>query len=175
MFDAMRRIAGAAYARATLRTRSIRTARHRLDMLAARGCRFLMAIPYLKSGGAERVAANLTHALAHLYGPESIAVLVTDWRGLIVRLIFPERTPNSYPLKVEFTNIVHLGHAPYDERVWDLKTALLSMQPQMVLNVNSHAARYSRVRQHRGQGRKADRIQRHAPGTDAAVSRLRHQ
>jgi len=138
MFDVMRRIAGAAYARATLRTRSIRTARHRLDMLAARGCRFLMAIPYLKSGGAERVAANLTHALAHLYGPESIAVLVTDWRGLIVRLIFPERTPNSYPLKVEFTNIVHLGHAPYDERVWDLKTALLSMQPQMVLNVNSH-------------------------------------
>jgi hypothetical protein len=133
----MRRIAGAAYARATFRTNSIRKAQRRLDTLAARGSRFLVCIPYLKSGGAERVASNLTHALAHLYGPESVAVLVTDWSGLIVRLIFPENSPNSYPSGVKFTDIVSLGRASYDERVWDVMTSLLSMRPQMVLNVNS--------------------------------------
>lgn len=136
MSGVARRLIGGIYAWTTLRTASIRCAQRRLDQLAAGGCRFLICIPYLKSGGAERVAANLTHALAHLYGPESVAVLVTDWSGLIVRLMFPENTPNSYPHGITFTKIVGLS-ATYDERVWDLMTAVLSMRPEMVLNVNS--------------------------------------
>ena len=53
------------------RKRAIGQAQQRLDKLAARGCRFLIAIPYLKSGGAERVAANLAQAFVDLYGPKS--------------------------------------------------------------------------------------------------------
>src|SRR5215813_4053425 len=100
-----RRLIRAAYARATLRTGSIRRAQRRLDALAARGCRFLICIPYLKSGGAERVAANLTHALSHLYGPENVAVLVTDWSGLMVRLIFSENVFNNYPSGVQIVDV----------------------------------------------------------------------
>ena len=131
------RLAGAVYARATLRTHAVRKAQRRLDTLAARGCRFLICIPYLKSGGAERVAANLAHALAHLYGPESVAVLVTDWSGLMVRIVFPENVFNNYPSGVQIVNVTAMSHAPYDERVWDLMTAIVSMRPEMVININS--------------------------------------
>jgi glycosyltransferase involved in cell wall biosynthesis len=108
-----------------------------LAEFAAERRRFVICIPYLKSGGGERVAANLAHALSHLYGPDSVAVLVTDWSGLIVRLIFPENVLTSYPPDVPILKIVPLSRAPYDERVWDLMTALMSMRPEMVINVNS--------------------------------------
>ena len=121
----------------TLRTRSIRRAQQRLDILAAKGCRFLICIPYLKSGGAERVAANLAHALSELYGPDSVAILVTDWSGLAVRLIFPENVFTSYPPKVPITKIVAASRAGYEERVWDLMSALLSLKPELIINVNS--------------------------------------
>ena len=73
------------------------SAQQRLDKLAACGCRFLIAIPYLKSGGAERVAANLAQAFVDLYGPKSVAVLVTDWSGLVVRVAFPENVALQLP------------------------------------------------------------------------------
>jgi glycosyltransferase involved in cell wall biosynthesis len=117
--------------------RAIRQAQRRLDALAAQGCRFLICIPYLKSGGAERVAANLTKALTHLYGADSVAILVTDWSGLVVRLFFPENSASNYPPDIRFTNIVSLSHTPQRDRVWELMTAVLSMRPDFVLNVNS--------------------------------------
>src|SRR5262245_9372237 len=119
-----RRLIGATFEAATLRTGSIRRAQRRLDKLAASSCRFLICLPYLKAGGAERVAANLTHALTHLYGPESVAILVTDFSGLLVRLIFPENVFNSYPPGVKITKIVSASRADYDERVWDLMSAV---------------------------------------------------
>lgn len=122
-----------------LNRRAIRKAQRRLDVLAAQGCRFLICIPYLKSGGAERVAANVAKALTHLYGADSVAVLVTDWSGLMVRLLFPENSANSYPPDIRFTNVVSFSHAPYDDRMWELMTAVLSMRPDFVLNVNSYA------------------------------------
>ena len=131
------RLARAVYARGTFRTQAIRNAQHRLDTLAASGCRFLICIPYLKSGGAERVAANLAHALSHLYGPESVAVLVTDWSGLVVRIIFSENVFNNYPRGVQIVDATAMSHASYDERVWDLMTATVSMRPEMVININS--------------------------------------
>jgi len=132
------RLASAVYTRGTLRTFAVRKAQRRLDALAARGCRFLICIPYLKSGGAERVAANLAHALSHLYGPESVAVLVTDWSGLFVRIIFSENVFNNYPSGVQIIDVTAMSHASYDERVWDLMTAIVSMRPEMVININSH-------------------------------------
>src|SRR5689334_17959939 len=132
------RLAGAVYRRGTLRARAVKTAQRRLDALAVRGCRFLICIPYLKSGGAERVAANLAHALSHLYGPESVAVLVTDWSGLVVRIIFSENVFNNYPIGVQIIDATAMSHASYEERVWDLMTAIVSMRPEMVININSH-------------------------------------
>ena len=131
------RAIGAVVSRATLRTRSIRQAQRRLGALAARRCRVLIALPYLKSGGAELVAANLTRALTHLYGPESVAIVVTDWSSVAVRIAFPENTFNNYPPEVRITNIVALSRAPYDDRVWELMGAIMSMRPEMILNVNS--------------------------------------
>jgi hypothetical protein len=132
-----RRVVGEACAYASLRTSSIRRAQGRLAKFATQRRRFIICIPYLKSGGGERVAANLAHALAHLYGPDSVAVLVTDWSGFVVRLIFPENVLTSYPPDVAVLKIVALSRAPYDERVWDLMMALMSMRPEMVINVNS--------------------------------------
>src|ERR1700719_282565 len=132
-----RRLIKAIYRRVTRRGSAIRRAQQRLDRLAMQGCRFLICIPYLKSGGAERVAANLTRALTHLYGADSVAVLVTDWAGLFVRLLFPENTATSYPPGVRFTEIASISHAPYEQRVWELMTALFSMRPDFILNVNS--------------------------------------
>jgi glycosyltransferase involved in cell wall biosynthesis len=99
--------------------------------------RFVICIPYLKSGGGERVAANLAHAFSHLYGPESAAVLVTDWSGFVVKLIFPENVLNSYPQGVAIVDIVALNRMSKEQRAWDLMTVLMSMQPEMVINVNS--------------------------------------
>jgi glycosyltransferase involved in cell wall biosynthesis len=132
-----RRLARNAYAHASLQTLSIRRAQRRLASVATRHRRFVICLPYLKSGGAEKVAANLAHAFSHLYGPDSVAVLVTDWSGLVVRLIFPENVFTSYPQGVSITNIVALNRAGYHERTWDLMTALMSMRPEMVINVNS--------------------------------------
>src|SRR4051812_41431305 len=115
LVGAARRALAAAFASVTLRTRAIRKAQKELDAFAARGCRFLICIPYLKSGGAERVAANLATALTDVYGPGCVGVLVTDWSGLAVRLIFPENSATSYPREVAFTNIVALSRAPYDD------------------------------------------------------------
>src|SRR4026209_1898321 len=122
---------------ASFKTASVRSAQRRLAKFSTQRRRFVICIPYLKSGGGERVAANLAHALSHLYGPDSVAVLVTDWSGLVVRLIFPESVLTSYPPDVPILNIVPLNRAPYDERVWDLMTALTAMRPEMVINVNS--------------------------------------
>ncbi|MBO0801402.1 MAG: hypothetical protein J2P31_21490, partial [Blastocatellia bacterium] len=85
------------------------------------------------------MAANLAHALSHLYGPDSVAVLVTDWSGFVVRLIFPENVFNSYPRGVPILNIVALRQASSHERERDLMTALMNMRPDMVINVNSRA------------------------------------
>ena len=88
-----------------------------------------------KSGGAERVAANLAQAFSLLYGPDSVAVLVTDWSGLA----FPENVFASYPRGVPIIKVVALSRASFHERTWDLMTALMSMRPEMVINVNSQA------------------------------------
>jgi glycosyltransferase involved in cell wall biosynthesis len=132
-----KRLVNTAVSWASFKTASVRSAQRRLTNFSTQRRRFVICIPYLKSGGGERVAANLAHALSHLYGPDSVAVLVTDWSGLIVRLIFPENVLTSYPSDVPILNIVPLSRASYDNRVWDLMTALMSMRPEMVINVNS--------------------------------------
>ena len=132
-----KRLVSTAVSWASFKTASVRSAQRRLAKFSTQRRRFVICIPYLKSGGGERVAANLAHALSHLYGPDSVAVLVTDWSGLVVRFIFPENVLTSYPPDVPILNIVPLNRAPYDERVWDLMTALTVMRPEMVINVNS--------------------------------------
>jgi glycosyltransferase involved in cell wall biosynthesis len=99
----------------------------------------VICIPYLKSGGGERVAANLANAFSHLYGPESVAVLVTDWSGFVVSVIFPENVRNSYPQGVPIVDIAALNRMRKERRAWDLMTALMSMRPELVVNVNSSA------------------------------------
>jgi glycosyltransferase involved in cell wall biosynthesis len=131
------RLASTAWNRVTLRYHATRRAQLRLDKLAERRVRFLICIPYLKSGGGEKVAANLAHAFAHLYGPDSCAVLVTDWNGLVVRLVFPENVFNNYPDGVPIVDVVALRRLPHQQRLWELMTAIMSMRPEMVFNVNS--------------------------------------
>ena len=90
-------LARSAYGYASLRTLSVSRAQRALATAATHPRRFVICLPYLKSGGAERVAANIAHAFSHLYGADSVAVLVTDWSGLVVRLIFPENVFANYP------------------------------------------------------------------------------
>jgi glycosyltransferase involved in cell wall biosynthesis len=133
------RALASAWAAASGRERAIRQAQQRLDKLAAGGCRFLIAIPYLKSGGAERVAANLAQAFVDLHGPQSVAILVTDWSGLTVRVAFPENHAVRYPADVPVVDIIALRGASFWERTLSLTAALTEMQPELVINVNSRA------------------------------------
>ena len=119
--------------------RAIHRAQQRLDKLAACGCRFLIAIPYLRSGGAERVAGNLAQAFVELYGSESVAVLVTDWSGLTVRVAFPENHALHYPVGVPVVDITALRGGSHWERTLGLTTAIVEMRPELVININSRA------------------------------------
>ncbi len=136
MTNALRKGMNFIWAQASFQGLKIKRDQRRLDRLSTEGCRFLIAIPYLKSGGAEKVAANLASALAQLYGPDSVAIIVTDWSGWVVKLLFPENVPTAYP-NIRFVNVVNLSLAPHQECVWDLMSAITTMRPEIVLNVNS--------------------------------------
>jgi glycosyltransferase involved in cell wall biosynthesis len=119
--------------------RAARKAQSSLERLARQRRRFVICIPYLKFGGAEKVAANLAHALAHLYGPDSVAVLVTDWSRLTVRIAFPEDASiwEWFPPGVPVVDIVAMRSLPWYPRNLSLMIALMSMKPELVININS--------------------------------------
>ncbi len=118
-------------------TGAVKRAKKRLLNATNQKSRFLICIPYLKSGGAERVVANICTVLAEKYGPDSVTILVTDWNSLVVRMLFPENTSNNYPKNIKFVDVTSLSHASYDDRVWSLLLAIKNLQPEMIFNVNS--------------------------------------
>lgn len=139
MMGIVGRLVAGAYARVTGRGSAARSAQHELEYLARRRRRFLICIPFLKFGGAEKVAANLAHALAHLYGPESVAVLVTDWSRFTVRIAFPEDASIRawFPSGVPVLDIAAMRRLPWYPRSLSLRIALMTMKPDMVININS--------------------------------------
>jgi hypothetical protein len=44
---------------------------------------------------------------------------------------------DSYPDGVPIVDVVALSHLPYQQRLWELMTAIMSMQPERLINVNS--------------------------------------
>jgi glycosyltransferase involved in cell wall biosynthesis len=134
-----RRIAVGVVRHLTGRNIAASRAHARLNELAARHPRFLIAIPFLKFGGAERVAANLAAALRQLHGPGSVAILVTDWSRLLVRVAFPEDASirSWFPPDVPLVDIVAMRSMQWYERAIALRIALASARPEMIINVNS--------------------------------------
>jgi glycosyltransferase involved in cell wall biosynthesis len=131
--------ARALYARITGTGIAARRAQSNLETLARQRRRFVICIPFLKFGGAEKVAANLAHALAHLYGPDSVAVLVTDWSRLAVRIAFPEDASirEWFPAGVPVVDIAGMRQLqPYPRRL-SLMIALMSMKPELAITINS--------------------------------------
>jgi glycosyltransferase involved in cell wall biosynthesis len=134
-----RRGAKALYARIIGTGIAARKAQSNLETLARQRRRFVICIPFLKFGGAEKVAANLAHAFAHLYGPDSVAVLVTDWSRLTVRIAFPEDASirEWFPTGVPVVDIVGMRELQWYPRSLSLMIALMSMKPELVININS--------------------------------------
>ncbi len=133
------RLAGSVLARVPGRGWAARRAHRALDRIASRRRRVVICIPFLKFGGAERVAANLATALAHLYGPDSVAVLVTDWSRIAVRIAFPEDASIRawFPPGVPVADIAAMRQLPRYPRSLSLRIALMTMKPELVININS--------------------------------------
>lgn len=114
-------------------------AQRTFEALAVQHPRFLIAIPFLKFGGAERVAANLAAALTRLYRPGSVAVVATDWSRLSVGVAFREDATirTWFPPEVPVLDISAIRAMQRDERTPALMIALMTMRPQMVININS--------------------------------------
>jgi glycosyltransferase involved in cell wall biosynthesis len=114
-------------------------AQQNLEALAAQRRRFVICIPFLKFGGAEKVAANLAHGLVSLYGPDCVAVLVTDWSRMAVRVAFPEDASirDWFPPGAPVVDIAAMRWLPWYPRSLSIMIALMSMKPEMVININS--------------------------------------
>lgn len=107
--------------------------------LFERQYRFLICLPWLRAGGAERVAANLVHAISGLYGPESVAVLVLDFTGAWVRKRYPDDVPieSWFPSGVPVIDLSETADIDRKLRAEVLANILLTIAPEMVINVNS--------------------------------------
>ena len=111
----------------------------RHEALFERQYRFLICLPWLCAGGAERVAANLVHAISGLHGPESVAVLVLDYTPAWVRKRYPDDFPirSWFPSEVPVVDLSGTADIDRNLRVEALANILLTIAPEMVINVNS--------------------------------------
>jgi glycosyltransferase involved in cell wall biosynthesis len=111
----------------------------KFDGLFSSNYRILICIPWLRVGGAERVAANLAAALRHLYGPGSVAVLVLDFTADQIRKHNRnEPTADSwFPPDVPVIDMTETVTLEHDQRLAGLAKLLLGIAPQFIVNVNS--------------------------------------
>ncbi|MBT9293155.1 glycosyltransferase family 4 protein [Prosthecodimorpha staleyi] len=90
----------------------------------------MIFVPWLVRGGAELVASHFARAAAETFGPESVAVVMTDWdrpdaRDWIANGVDVISLPGLFP------------KANLDERAQLIENILRIYRPKAVLNVNS--------------------------------------
>lgn len=133
------RLAAGLFARVAGPGRAARRAQRDLESVAEQRRRFVICIPLLKLGSGERVAANLAHAFAHLYGPQSVAVLVTDGSRFAVRVAFPKDASIRawFPPRVPVVDVGAMRRLQRYPRSLSLRIALMTMKPDLVINIDS--------------------------------------
>ena len=111
----------------------------KFDGLFSNKYRILICIPWLRVGGAERVAANLAAALRHLYGPGSVAVLVLDFTADQIRKHYRNEPTADlwFPPDVPVFDMTETLSLDRDQRLAALAKLLLGIAPQFIVNVNS--------------------------------------
>ena len=111
----------------------------KFDGLFSNEYRILICIPWLRVGGAERVAANLAAALRHLYGPGSVAVLVLDFTADQIRKQYRNEPAADlwFPPDVPVFDMTETLTLERDQRLAALAKLLLGIAPQFIVNVNS--------------------------------------
>ena len=111
----------------------------KFDVLFDHKHRVLVCIPWLRVGGAERVAANLAAAIRHLYGRGSVAVLVLDYTPDQIRRRYPNEPKADFwfPPDVPVVDLSETLALNGDQRIAAFSKLLLSIAPQFVVNVNS--------------------------------------
>jgi glycosyltransferase involved in cell wall biosynthesis len=101
--------------------------------------RVLICVPWLRMGGADKVAANLAHTLSNLYGPKSVAVLVLDYTRAYVKKRYPDdmSTRFWFPRKVPIIDLSDTKQIDSQYRIEMLANLFLAIAPEMIINVNS--------------------------------------
>ena len=95
--------------------------------------RALVFMPWLVHGGAELVACHAVRALAQEHGPESVLVVLTDHDR--------EEALHLLPKGVPYISLSRTGpDLALRERVDLVDLLVRGLKPDVVLNVNSHAA-----------------------------------
>jgi hypothetical protein len=103
--------------------------------------RVLICVPWLRTGGADKVAANLAHALSNLYGPKSVAVLVLDYTRAFVKKRYPDDVSiRWFPKKVPVFDLSDTKEIDSQHRIEMLANLFLAIAPEMIVNVNSETA-----------------------------------
>src|SRR5215471_13368908 len=97
--------------------------------LFRRPYRALICVPWLRSGGADKVAANLAHALSDLYGPKSVAVVVLDYSRAFVRKRYPREASVSswFPKGVAIIDLSDTTDIDRSQRLEILANIFLSV------------------------------------------------
>jgi glycosyltransferase involved in cell wall biosynthesis len=112
---------------------------NKFDALFNRHYRVIICIPWLSTGGAERVAANLAAAFRNLYGEGSVAVLVMDFSPAEVQKRFPNQPTVASWFAPDITVVDVTGTKRLDpaRRLSAFAKLILSIAPEFVVCVNS--------------------------------------
>jgi glycosyltransferase involved in cell wall biosynthesis len=104
--------------------------------------RVLICVPWLRTGGADKVAANLAHALSDLYGPKSVAVLILDYTRAFVKKRYPDDVSSRswFPKEVPVFDLSDTKKIDSQHRIEMLANLFLAVAPEMIVNVNSETA-----------------------------------
>jgi glycosyltransferase involved in cell wall biosynthesis len=114
----------------------------RHDALFTHPYRAIVCVPWQRSGGAEKVAANLAHAMSDLYGPQSVAILVLDFTPAYVKNRYPHEPSviSWFPKGVSIIDLSDTTDMDSGERIEILANIFLAVAPEIIINVNSKSA-----------------------------------
>jgi glycosyltransferase involved in cell wall biosynthesis len=112
---------------------------NKLNALFERPYRVIICIPWLNTGGAERVAANLAAAFRNLYGEGSVAVLVMDFSPTEVRKLFSNQpaVASWFASDVPLVDVSGTKSLDPARRLAAFAKLILSIAPEFVVCVNS--------------------------------------
>ena len=111
----------------------------KFDALFTQRYRVLICIPWVRIGGAERVAANLAATIRHLFGKHAVAVLVLDFTYAQIQKRFPnEPTIHSwFPSDVPIIDLTETTTLDAGCRLSAFAKLILNIAPEFVVTVNS--------------------------------------